>query len=416
MAERRARVVRPWLWVLGGIATMLLLAFALVVGPWLLTRHPQEGLTSEQALKARNDVRTTLVQALAGLAVAGGLVVTYRTFRQNQAEQDRTYALRQAEQVNVLYTKAVEQLGHDQAPVRLGALYSLVQLAQANPQQRQTVVDVLCAYLRMPYSLPDSATPGMEQEYAQQLQVRLTAQHLLADHLRMPDGVSSKDAQELLPSSDEPFWPGISLNLAGAILIGFDLRRASVIQATFDRATFTEDTYFSSATFIGGASFRKATFLDVTWFDEATLADKADFREATFTLEVEFVGTTFTSGGWFEETTFKHDARFPLSTFGDSVTFYEASFTGGAWFDEAIFGGIAWFKKATFSGGVSFGGANAIGAEFPDARVLPFDDEYLNSDRDVMRVWPRGWTVRPDAEDPSFGTLVREEQAEAPAP
>ncbi|MEV4483636.1 pentapeptide repeat-containing protein [Micromonospora coxensis] len=416
MAERRT--VRPWVWALGALVAVLLLAFALVVGPWLLTRYPQKGLTSEQSLKAKNDVRTTLVQALAGLAVAGGLAVTYSTYRQNQRdqaarreEQDRAHQLSVARHVNDLYTKAVEQLGHDQAPVRLGALYSLVHLAQANPEQRQTVVDVLCAYLRMPYSLPDPPTPSMRQEYAEQLQVRLTVQRLLADHLRVPDGVSSDDVQKLLPSPGEPFWPGISLNLAGATLIGFDFRRASVIRATFDRATFAEYTYFNSATFNSGASFREATFLDVTWFGEATLADKADFREATFTREVKFVGTVFTGSAWFNEVTFKHDARFPFSTFGDSATFYEANFIGGAWFDDVNFGGIAFFKKTIFSGGASFGGANASGADFPGARVLPFDDEYLNSDRDVMRVWPRGWTVRPDADDPTRGTLVRDEQA-----
>ncbi|MCT2282726.1 hypothetical protein M3G91_34530, partial [Micromonospora chalcea] len=87
------------MWALAALVGTLLIVFVLAVGPWLLTRHPQKGLTSEQALKARNDVRATLVQALAGLAVAGGLAVTYRTFRQNQAEQDRNYALRQAEQV-----------------------------------------------------------------------------------------------------------------------------------------------------------------------------------------------------------------------------------------------------------------------------------------------------------------------------
>jgi hypothetical protein len=56
------------------------------------------------------------VQALVGLAVAGGAVVTYRTYRQTRIEQDRTYDLRQAEQVNELYTRAVEQLGHEEAP------------------------------------------------------------------------------------------------------------------------------------------------------------------------------------------------------------------------------------------------------------------------------------------------------------
>src|SRR3954463_6896577 len=88
-------------------------------------------------------------------------------------------------------------LGHDEAPVRLGAMYSLERLAQDNPPRRQTVVDVLCAYLRMPYtstSPGDSAADqrndaravvtepatasGPRHNRAQELQVRQTAQRL----------------------------------------------------------------------------------------------------------------------------------------------------------------------------------------------------------------------------------------------
>src|SRR3712207_12355 len=103
-------------------------------------------------LKAENDVRTTLVQTVGGLALASGAIVTYRTFRHTRLEQDRAYKLSQSQQVTESYAKAVEQLGHDQAPVRLGAMYSLERLAQDNPPRRQTIVDVLCAYLRMPYT------------------------------------------------------------------------------------------------------------------------------------------------------------------------------------------------------------------------------------------------------------------------
>jgi hypothetical protein len=110
---------------LGGLAGVLLIFFALVVGPWLFTRGHQ--LNSEQELKANNDIRTTVVQALAGLAVAGGLIVTYRTYRQNRVEQDRTYE-------RELYARAIEQLGHDQAPVRLGALYSLGRPERSSPR------------------------------------------------------------------------------------------------------------------------------------------------------------------------------------------------------------------------------------------------------------------------------------------
>ncbi|MFI6030795.1 hypothetical protein [Amycolatopsis magusensis] len=64
-----------------------------------------------------------------------------------------------ARQVTELYTKAVEQLGHEQAAVRLGGLYVLERLAQDLPEQRRPVVSVLCAYLRMPYLDPDQPAP-----------------------------------------------------------------------------------------------------------------------------------------------------------------------------------------------------------------------------------------------------------------
>src|SRR3954451_14920072 len=194
---------KPQLWALAGVATAGLVLFVLWGGPWLFTRHPSSDLTDSEALKAQNDVRTTLVQTVAGLAVAAGAIVTYRTFRQNQLDQanrhdreERTYKLNQSQQVTETFAKAVEQLGHDEAPVRLGAMYSLERLAQDNPPRRQTVVDVLCAYLRMPYtstSRGDSATAlrhsaihrlwrdarrssEPRHDPAQELQVRQTAQ------------------------------------------------------------------------------------------------------------------------------------------------------------------------------------------------------------------------------------------------
>jgi hypothetical protein len=119
--------------------------FVFAVAPALLIGSPPKGLSAADALKARNDVRTTLVQALAGLAVASELIVTYRTYRLYRAEQDRNYE-------RELYAKAVERLGHEKDPVRLGALYSLERLGQAKPERHQVIADVICAYLRMPFS------------------------------------------------------------------------------------------------------------------------------------------------------------------------------------------------------------------------------------------------------------------------
>jgi hypothetical protein len=340
---KRARLDRGWLWALTVLVGVALVLLVLWIGPWLLTHGVYQELTADQALKARNDVRTALVQAVAGLGVASGAVVTYRTFRHTRLEQDRAY-------VTDTYTRAVEQLGHEQAPVRLGALYSLVSLAQDNPPRRQTVVDVLCAYLRMPYTPPpDHGEPTADghsdtpvevtrhatanvprHDPAQELQVRQTAQRLLAGHLR-PSDISPEDAQRIKASPKETFWPGIGLDLTGATLVDFDLRDISVM----------------------GASFTKATFSGVTPFARAT-------------------------------------------------------FSGDAWFDEATFSGPTGFDGATFSRGAFFTGATfSKGASFDGVRVLHLDDPYLNrGDYKARRVWPMGWTVRPDADDPSRGTLV----------
>jgi hypothetical protein len=97
------------------------------------------------------------------------------------------------QRITELYTCAVDQLGAEKAPVRLGALHALERLAQINPTQRQTIVDVICAYLRMPYTPPDDQPPREDapkdahtrhEKRRQELQVRLTAQRILTAHLR----------------------------------------------------------------------------------------------------------------------------------------------------------------------------------------------------------------------------------------
>src|SRR3954453_22395779 len=99
MAMWRKVTPKYLLWALAAVATVLLVLWG---GPWLFTRHPSSDLTDAETLKAANDVRTTLVQAVAGLAVASGAIVTYHAFRHTQAV-DRS------RQVTETYAKAVEQ-------------------------------------------------------------------------------------------------------------------------------------------------------------------------------------------------------------------------------------------------------------------------------------------------------------------
>jgi Pentapeptide repeats (9 copies) len=268
-------------------------------------------------------------------------------------------------------------------------MYALESLAQDNPSRRQTIVDVLCAYLRMPYTpsppgesagddgndaptgMTEPATAGVPRyDPAQELQVRQTAQRLLADHLRCPPDISHEDAQRIKASPEEIFWPGISLDLTGATLVDLDLSGVSVIRADFGRARFS-----------GATSFKGAAFPSLAWF-----------HRATFTGDARFDGATFSDLAWFHRATFTGDAGFNGATF-----------SGPAGFGGATFSRNAWFQGATFSGRVSFSGATfSDDAGFHRVYVLHLEVPYLHADS----VWPEGWTVRPDADDSSRGTLV----------
>jgi hypothetical protein len=74
-------------------------------------------------------------------------------YRRQRVDEDA--ALRDATRLHTeRFTTAVSQLGAESAAVRLGGVHALAGLADDAPTRdlRQTCIDVLCAYLRMPYT------------------------------------------------------------------------------------------------------------------------------------------------------------------------------------------------------------------------------------------------------------------------
>ncbi|MGX7827123.1 pentapeptide repeat-containing protein [Actinokineospora sp. 24-640] len=208
--------------------------------------------------------------------------------------------------------------------MRLGGLYALERLAQDHPEQRQTIVNVLCAYLRMPYTLPsdmpvddtDDKLIGTYRKRAQEREARLTAQRILATHLH--PGNDPEDPQDT-------FWKEIDLDLTGATLIDLDLANCTIRTTRFDKATF-----------IGTAGFSGATF-----------TNNASFHETTFTGTAGFHGVTFTGTAGFHGVTFTGHARFHKTVFTGHVSFNEATFTGHAEFSRTTFTGHAGFRGTT---------------------------------------------------------------------
>jgi hypothetical protein len=132
----------------------------------------------------------------------------------------------------------------------------------------------------------------VEPRSGEELQVRRTAQRILAAHLCLPPRISGS-ALRHRPPPRRALWPRISLDLTGAALVDFNFEGVSVVRASFNKATFHGGTSFMWATFKGHASFGAATFRDVAGFDKATFRDVAEFVGATFRSDAEFVGANF---------------------------------------------------------------------------------------------------------------------------
>ena len=117
-----------------------------------------------QGTQVQLDVIRTAETLVIGTGGAAALLLTAR--RQRYTELALVHTDRDATErrITELYTKAADQLGSEKAPVRLAGLHALERLAQNTPEQRQTIGDVICAYLRMPYKPPNDQPRGTGEE------------------------------------------------------------------------------------------------------------------------------------------------------------------------------------------------------------------------------------------------------------
>ncbi|MFC6092941.1 pentapeptide repeat-containing protein [Saccharothrix lopnurensis] len=226
----------------------------------------------------RDGVRLDVVRTASGivLGTGGGAALLLTARRQRSTELD----LRQKDhdaterRVTEMYGKAADQLGSDKAPVRLAGLYALERLAQHHPAHRQTIVNLVCAYLRMPFTPPPEVRVGPRDAHRfEELEVRRTATGLLAEHLR--------------PDRAEAFWADIALDLSNATLVKLVLTRAQVRTASFVGTTFTGPATFRGTTFTRGADFREARFRGLADFRRVGFGESA-FRGAVFEGETDF--------------------------------------------------------------------------------------------------------------------------------
>ncbi len=244
-----------------------------------ITDTERRQMTATERIEALNAARHTLIQAATGLVVIGGVAFTALGLWYTA----RTVETAQEGQITDRYTKAVEQLGHARQDVRLGGIYALQRLADDSPRDKDTIRNVLSAYVRSHDSctvrpeqkkpprvcaseakelrIPEaSITPGADVIAALSIASDLGSRTAAADlsRVRFPTTIlrSTRMPHAYLVSADLRGADLVDADLRGVNLRGANLRSAGLASADL-RGTDLRAAYLRDAD-LGGADLRGA--------------------------------------------------------------------------------------------------------------------------------------------------------------
>ncbi|MFJ8769875.1 pentapeptide repeat-containing protein [Streptomyces clavifer] len=346
MFRRRSRSLNERelrLWKVGralvlAFVTAVLVAGGVFYGLVVLLDFQEIDTTAKLDAKTLFDLVKLSFGVVAGAGALVALVVAYRRQR-----VDETGAHREATRLHTeRFSQAVDKLGSDSPAVRLGGVHALAGLADDAPDHnlRQTCIDVLCAYLQLPFTPDPGDDPARQEEHHRYLafrKVRHTILRLIGDHYRRP-----QEAQRS--------WQGCDLDLTGVTIdcsTDFSSAVFSGSRVSFDGAVFSGGKVsFADTVFSGGmVSFADTLFSGsiVSFADAAFSGGMVSFHHAVFSEgRVSFDGAAFSGG----------KVSFPHTVFsGGKVSFSDATFSGGwmLFHDAAFSGGRVSFDGAAFS-------------------------------------------------------------------
>ncbi|WP_238693793.1 hypothetical protein [Rothia sp. HSID18067] len=381
-------------------------------------------------------------KAFPWLLAGGAALVLLETYRKNandraKANADIKAALKNQEhQAEVLkerkaerrerYTKAVEQLGNEKAPVRMGGVYTLIGLVDEwlldenldyteKVREGQVIVNNLCAYIRSPFILASyydelsEDKPSSEgiykdnqqkfytdkAEFKSEADIRLSIIKEIHNRLQNPDKNTPGTWSDFeYDFSGSTFFYPVDLtnsyykkpvNFSGSTYQGNADFESSTYQsradfsysiyrcwADFNYSTYQSETDFSGSTYQDGATFNGSTYTGWANFNCSTYREGAYFSSSTYQSEVYFNSSIYREGADFSYSTYQGWANFNYSTYQSEVYFNDSTYQGKADFSDSTYREGAYFSSSTYQNEVYFndstygGKAEFIGSTYQD--------------------------------------------------
>ena len=399
--------------------------------PWLLVSGATLGLTlmiilpiiffqekTGDQLKAQSDLRLALLYTTGGAIAAFGLLETYRknTNDRTKANADIKATLKNQEhQAEVLkeqirqfdenafkdrkaerrerYTKAVEQLGDEKAPIRMGGVYTLVGLVDEWLEEKslsdderfkegQVIINNLCAYIRSPFTLAshydelsqDSPTPeGIYKDKKEEFYIDKAILDSEADVRLSIINQIHKNIQWIPKNSTEKFsidnkfnenkiykgsWSIFEYNFSGSVFF-YDINfsksywenKLDVSNSKFllnpKEKENSKISYFSESIYNQAAYFRNCLHKRGVEFNNSVYKGEVDFGESSYDGYAAFNNSTYYKPANLDFSVYNHGFLANHSTYHNSVYFHDSIYK-----NIAAFNNSKYYKEANFSNSI----------------------------------------------------------------
>ena len=399
----------PWLLV-GGAALGLIL---MVVIPNAVFQE-----TSEVQLKAQSDLRLAILYTTGGMIAALGLLETYRknTNDRTKANADINAALKnQKHQTNVLkeqirqfdenafkerkaerrerYTKAVEQLGSQEAPVRMGGVYTLVGLVdewleeesireyEDRLKEGQVIINNLCAYIRSPFTLAShydelkQDTPSAKGFYQDKVQEFYADKATLDSEADVRLGII-KEIHDRLQGSEKNTpgtWSDFDYNFSGSTFFySVNLKNSYYKRSiNFSGSYYYKEVKFSGSIYEGEVDFSRSIYMEKVIFSKynskSHYKKRVDFSESTYCNYAIFEHSTYNASAIFTDSIYMNKANFTNSKyephnknnseiidFSLSIYINTVSFEESTYNINVIFYSSLYYKEVYFGPSVNY--------------------------------------------------------------
>ena len=286
---------------------------------------PEERKTIEARLSASPEVyqhtkfMARFEKAFPWLLVGGAVLGLLETYRKNANDRAKSNAdikaalKNQEHQTEVLkerkaerrerYTKAVEQLGNEKAPVRMGGVYTLIGLADEwlldenldyaeKVREGQVIINNLCAYIRSPFALASyydelsEDAPSLEGSYKDKKEEFYVDKAILDSEADVRLSIIKEIHDRIQdPDKNTPgAWSDFEYDFSGSTFF---------YPIDLTKSYYKKPVNFSGSTYKGWANFSGSTYQALANFTDSTYKSWANFSDSTYNDVADFSGSIF---------------------------------------------------------------------------------------------------------------------------